>query len=114
MIFIGLKTCDTCRKARKALDAAGVSYDAVDIRADGLTEAQIETIIAGAGRAAAINTRSTTWRGLTETERAQAGDDASAVRLLMAHPTLMRRPVIMAEDAIHLGWTPAVQSKLGL
>ena len=36
MKFYGLKSCDTCRKARKELDAAGIDYDYVDVRADGV------------------------------------------------------------------------------
>jgi arsenate reductase len=114
MIFVGLKSCDTCRKARKALDAAGIAYEAVDIRADGLSDAQIREIIAGAGRTAVINTRSTTWRGLDDAARSQSADDACAAELLRAHPTLMKRPVIMSGGAVHVGWTKGVQSALGL
>ncbi|KMW56279.1 ArsC family protein [Candidatus Rhodobacter oscarellae] len=54
-----------------------------------------------------INTRSTTWRGLTETERA-----GEPIALLKAHPTLMKRPVIDDNGALYLGWDKAVQAAL--
>lgn len=104
MRFIGLKTCDTCRKAQKALVAAGYSLDVVDVRADGLSEADIAEI-AAQFPAKAINKASTTWRGLSDTEK-----DSDPKALLAAHPTLMKRPVIVDGDWT-IGWDKAVQAK---
>ena len=104
MEIYGLKTCDTCRKAIKALPQARF----VDVRADGVPEA----VMAAARRAfgdALVNTRSTTWRGLPEDDRQQ-----DAGTLLAAHPTLMKRPLIVDGDAQYLGWTKAVQQDLGV
>ena len=62
----------------------------------------------GAFGEAFVNRRSTTWRGLSETER--AGDP---VALVSAHPTLMKRPVIEDDDGrLHLGWGKDVQNSL--
>lgn len=105
MLFVGLKNCDTCRKARKALDDAGLTYEVVDVRADGLDRATIEEVIAGVG-AAALNRASTTWRGLSETEK--AGDPAA---LIAAHPTLLKRPAIRANGHWTVGWTPKVRDE---
>jgi arsenate reductase len=58
--------------------------------------------------AALLNTRSTTWRGLSEVQRA-----ASPEALLADHPTLMKRPLIALGDQLYLGWTKDVQSALG-
>jgi arsenate reductase-like glutaredoxin family protein len=100
----GLKTCDTCRKAIKALPGATFR----DIRAQPLTAAEISRVLAAFGDKA-VNRASTTWRGLDE--GARAGDPAA---LLAAHPALMKRPVINTGDALHLGWTPAVRAALGV
>ncbi|KPP84979.1 MAG: arsenate reductase [Rhodobacteraceae bacterium HLUCCA08] len=106
MRFFGLKTCDTCRKALKELRAAGHDPQVIDIRADGIGADDRATILAAFG-AAALNTRSTTWRALSEAERARDPAD-----LLVDHPTLMKRPVIEAEGTWHQGWTPAVKAVL--
>ena len=57
------------------------------------------------------NTRSTTWRGLSEDERAKVETDEVA-GLLIANPTLNKRPVIETGDAVHVGWTKAVEAAL--
>ncbi|MCB1396138.1 MAG: arsenate reductase [Rhodobacteraceae bacterium] len=102
--IIGLKTCDTCRKALKSLPGAVLR----DVRAEPLSSDEIAALLAQFGDAL-VNRSSTTWRGLSEDERAQ---DPAA--LLAAHPALMKRPVIRADGAVHLGWTPAVRAALGV
>ena len=105
-----LKTCDTCRKAIKALRAADRTLTLIDVRADGLSPDAIDMIIASAGWEAALNRRSTTWRGLTDVEKTGL-DDANARDLIATHPTLLKRPVITDGDALTVGWTKAVQSE---
>ncbi|PUB16234.1 arsenate reductase family protein [Yoonia sediminilitoris] len=104
MKFFGLKTCDTCRKARKSLAEAGYDPTIIDVRADGVAPEDLAQIIATFG-AAVINKSSTTWRGLTDEEK--AGDPMA---LLAAHPTLMKRPAIEADGNWTIGWKPDVQS----
>lgn len=105
MRFFGLKTCDTCRKALKALAAAGHSPQVIDVRADGVSDADRTAIIAQFGDAA-INRASTTWRGLTDAEK-----DADPADLLAVHPTLMKRPVIDVDGVWTIGWKADVQAK---
>ncbi|MDE9450569.1 arsenate reductase [Aliiroseovarius sp. Z3] len=94
----GLKNCDTCRKAVKALEGAGYPLDYVDVRADGVDAGDLARFHAAFGDAL-VNKRSTTWRGLSEADR--TGDP---VDLLAKHPTLMKRPVIEHEGRLTLGW----------
>ena len=104
MILYGLKTCDTCRKALKSLPGA----EFVDVRADGMPAEVLATALAQFG-AALVNTRSTTWRELSEAERTRAPLD-----LLRAHPTLMKRPLVVDGDGqMHLGWTAETRAALG-
>lgn len=107
----GLKNCDTCRKAVKALEAAGRNVKFHDVRADGVTKTQIETWAKAVGWEALLNTRSTTWRGLADKDKAGV-DRKKAVALMAAHPTLIKRPVIEAGGAIYVGWTKDVQDAL--
>ncbi|WP_299729937.1 ArsC/Spx/MgsR family protein [uncultured Tateyamaria sp.] len=104
MEIYGLKTCDTCRKAIRALPQARF----VDVRADGVPDAVMTQARAQFG-AAMLNTRSTTWRGLSEAERAEPPE-----ALLSAHPVLMKRPLIADGDVLHLGWSKDVQAALGV
>ena len=106
MKLYGLKTCDTCRKALKALAQAGKPATFVDVRADGLSDAELDAFLAAFGTDL-INTRSTTWRGLDADARARAPRD-----LLRAHPALMKRPVIVAGADRYLGWGKDVQAAL--
>ena len=105
MILYGLKTCDTCRKARAVLQDA--SY--VDVRDDGVPPAVLAAALEQFGQAL-VNTRSTTWRGLDAATR-----ESDPLALMAEHPTLMKRPLIV-DDAghMHLGWTPQTRAALGV
>lgn len=108
-----LKTCDTCRKATKALRAAGHDPELHDVRADGLDKAVIETLEAALGYEALVNKKSTTWRGLSDEQKSGLSRD-SAIALLTENPTLMKRPVIENDGEFTVGWTKAVQDSYGL
>lgn len=93
----GIPTCDTCRKALASLREQGdVTFR--DIRKDPLSGPEIARFLTAFGDKL-LNRASTTWRGLSEEERAQAPQT-----LLAAHPTLMKRPVIEGRGQLTLGW----------
>lgn len=110
MRLYGLKNCDTCKKALKALEAAGTEVGLIDIRAETDLAAKVPAWLEAVGAQALINTRSTTWRALDEAGRARAETDPMG--LLIEHPTLIKRPVIETGDATHIGWTKDVQAAL--
>jgi len=102
-----LKTCDTCRKAIKALKERH-DLDLLDVRADGVEKAIISKWIEAVGYEAVLNTRSTTWRGLEEVDKADMNSD-KALELLAVHPTLIKRPVITEGKKITIGWKADAQ-----
>lgn len=105
MKIYGLKNCDTCRKALKALPNAELQ----DVR-DTPLEADFLSLALQQFDEKLINTRSTTWRGLSEDERARP-----PLELLRAHPALMKRPLIQTSKGdLLLGWTRDVQESLGI
>lgn len=106
MRIYGLKTCDTCRAALRDLAAAGHAVELVDLREVPMSEALCARALAAFGEAL-VNRRSTTWRALSEEERAAAPE-----ALLAAHPAVMKRPLIVAGDALYLGWDKATQAAL--
>ena len=104
-----LKSCDTCRKAVKALKEAGQEFEIVDIRQDGLKEEDVAKIVEAVGFEKALNRRSTTWRALNDPDKSEL-DKVRAVTLIMNHPTLLKRPAIMGNDTVTVGWSGESQS----
>ena len=104
MILYGIPTCDTCKKALKALEAAGHSPAFRDVRGEPLSEAEIAEFVGEFGDEI-INKKSTTWRGATDWLKA-----SDAAEQLRQQPTLMKRPVTRSDKGLTLGWDSAVQA----
>lgn len=105
----GIPNCDQIRKTRRWLDQHGVDYRFHDYRSDGLDRATLEDWQARVGLSKVINTRSQTWRTLDEAQRkAVAESDFDTVcKLLQAHPTLIRRPIVTTDarpDELQIGF----------
>lgn len=107
----GIKNCDTCRKAIKWLQAEGLEHRFHDFRTDGLDEASLRGWVAELGWEMLLNRRGTTWRKLPEAERENLGE-ADAVRLMLANPTLIKRPVFDTGGARLVGFTDKEQAAL--
>lgn len=108
-----LKTCDTCRKAIKALTAAGHALTLIDVRAEGVPKETLVSFVNALGFETLLNTRSTTWRGLSDTEK--AGVDAEkAIALMGEHPTLIKRPIITDGAKTTVGWKAEMQKVWGV
>lgn len=103
LTIYGIRNCDSCRKARKWLDANDVEYRFHDLRVDGLTRADIERWLKVVPREKLLNSRSTTWRALPESDRRDL-DDAKARSLLFDHPTLIKRPVMENDGHVLVGF----------
>lgn len=106
MRFFGLKSCDTCRTALRAL--ADREVEVIDVRADGVSE-QDRAAMVGAFGDGVLNRRSTTWRNLSDAERAK---DPST--LIAEHPTLIKRPVIDLDGVWYQGWTADTKAAVGV
>lgn len=111
LTLYGLKNCDTCRKAVKALGAAGTSVDFVDIRDGDVSGDDIARWETSAGWETLLNTRSTTWRGLPDSDKSNV-DASKALSLMNAHRALIKRPVIETDGKIYVSWSKAVQEAL--
>lgn len=104
-LLYGLKNCDTCRKAMKMLSEAGHAVTLIDMRTEADLPNKVPTWLAAVESDLLINKRSTTWRNLNDADR-----DRPAADLLIDNPTLIKRPVIETQDAVYVGWAPAVQA----
>ncbi|WP_249976861.1 Spx/MgsR family RNA polymerase-binding regulatory protein [Vreelandella olivaria] len=92
-----INTCDTCRKARKALEEKGIPFKTHDLRKDGLSASLLEHILERVPLLEAFNKRSTTWRNLP-TEAKENLDATSARALLLENPTLLKRPLLEVDN----------------
>lgn len=104
MILYGLAACDTCRKALKAIRAAGQEVTFRDVRAEPLSAGECRELLDVFGDRL-VNRASTTWRGLPEEARS---DDAG--ELLRRYSALMKRPVIRDGASFYIGWTADTQA----
>ena len=107
----GIKTCDTCRKAIKAFESAGKEAQFIDFRIDGLDEADLDHWLEAVGWETLLNRRSTSWRALPDDDKANP-DKAKSRALMLANPTLIKRPVFDDGTDIVVGFTKAQQAKL--
>ena len=107
----GLNNCDTCRKARKWLDAEGIDYQFHDIRKANLDRAVIAGWVAMAGWETLLNRRGTTWRGLPDSSKENI-DQHSATTLMTAHPALIKRPVFVLDGDVLVGFSGEVEKAL--
>ena len=108
MIVYGISTCDTTKKAIKALEAAGHAVSFRDVRATPLSAAEIDRLVGEFGERL-INRQSTTYRGFGEFLKASDPEAQIA-----AQPAVMKRPVIEADGKLWLGWDATVQAALGV
>ena len=111
MNIYGIKTCDTCRKALKWLDAEGIAYEWSDVREDGLTKTKVKHWLSEVGPEQLINRRSTTWRQLAPERRPQLDSD-KWVEILVEMPTLIKRPIFEGSDQVRVGFSDDVRSWL--
>jgi Spx/MgsR family transcriptional regulator len=107
----GLDNCDSCKKARKWLQQAGVEHRFVDYRKTPIPGDVLKGWAARLGWDALINRSGTTWRGLLP-NRKNPGTDAEYVLLVRENPSLVRRPVVVIGDAVHVGFTHGLFEKL--
>ena len=108
MKVFALKNCDTCRKAIKEMKAAGLEFDVIDVRDDGLETEDIAKIVGDVGFEKALNRRSTTWRALDEPTR-NGLDNVKAVTMIKDFPTLLKRPAITDGETTTVGWNQAAK-----
>jgi len=90
----GIPNCDTVKRARSWLDEHGVAYQFHDFKKSGVPEAELDQWLRAPGWEALVNRRGTTWRRLDDATRAAVVDAASARAVLLANPSLIKRPVV--------------------
>jgi len=96
LTLYGIPNCDTVKKARTWLAAAGVPYVFHNYKASGIDAASLARWTAALGWAAVLNRSGTTFRALSEADKAIPDSDR-AIALMLAQPSMIRRPILEGE-----------------
>ncbi len=103
----GIANCDTVRKARAWLQAQGVAYVWHDFKKQGVPAVLLAQWLQQLGRDALINRKGTTWRQLDAAVQAGVTDEASAAALMLAQPSVIKRPLVdWGQGRVTLGFDP--------
>jgi Spx/MgsR family transcriptional regulator len=94
----GIPNCDTVKKARSWLTEQGVAYVFHDFKKQGVPADLLSQWLAVAGWQTLVNRKGTTWRKLDAATREAVVDDASATALMLANPSVIKRPVVAWGD----------------
>ena len=103
LTIYGIPNCDTCKKARRWLDAHAVEYRFHDLRADGIDSVTIQRWLEQVELKTLLNTRSTTWRNLPDELKVDIDVDRAS-SLMLEHPTLIKRPVLVHGGGVEVGF----------
>jgi Spx/MgsR family transcriptional regulator len=100
----GLANCDTVKKARGWLDAQGIEYTFHDYKKEGADAAKVAGWIEAKGVDVVLNKRGTTFRKLSDEDKAATDDSHKAVALLVQHPSMIKRPIVEHTGDILVGF----------
>jgi arsenate reductase len=101
--LFGIRNCDTVRKARAWLDERGVAYEFHDFHVDGIPAGLLEQLCVEFGWERVLNRAGTTFRRLPDADK-QSLDEAKALRLLRAQPSMIKRPILHIGRRWELGF----------
>ena len=100
----GIKNCDTMKKARAWLDKKGVASDFHDYKAAGIDRGRLEGWARKVGWEVLLNRAGTTFRKLPDKDK-EGLSEAKAIALMMAQPSMIKRPVLEAGGKLLVGLT---------
>jgi len=106
----GIRNCDTMKKARAWLDARGVAYAFHDYKAQGVERGRLEAWAREVGWETLVNRAGTTFRRLPENDKAGL-TETKAIALMLAQPSLIKRPVLEVGGRLLVGFKPEQYEK---
>lgn len=101
----GIKNCDTMKKARAWLDGRGVAYDFHDYKAVGIDRDRLKSWCRAVGWDTLLNRAGTTFRALPDEDKIGL-TEAKAITLMLAKPTMIKRPVLDLGGNLLVGFKP--------
>lgn len=105
MVLYGIKNCDTIKKARAWLDGRGIAYQFHDYKIAGIDEARLQRWSGELGWERLLNRSGTTFRKLPDADKEEL-NEGKAIALMLAQPSMIRRPVAEAGGELVVGFDP--------
>ena len=103
IVVYGIPNCDSVKKALRSLKEAGLDHSFHDFKKQGLTLPLLESWFLQVGWERLLNRKGTTWRKLSEADQALALDANGAANLMIANPSLIKRPVVVRDGLVTVG-----------
>jgi arsenate reductase (glutaredoxin) len=110
MTLYGIKNCDTMKKARTWLDDRKVAYTFHDYKAEGIDRAHLERWCRELGWEIVLNRAGTTFRNLPDADKKDL-NERKAIALMLAQPSMIKRPVLDKGGKLVVGFKPEVYQK---
>lgn len=103
----GIKACDTMQKARAWLAGHGVAYEFHDYKIQGIDQGRLEGWARQVGWEVLLNRSGTTFRKLPDADKVGL-TEAKAIGLMLAQPSMIKRPVLETEGVLTVGFKPEI------
>jgi arsenate reductase len=107
----GIKNCDTMKKARSWLQSQKIAHDFHDYKAAGIDKATLEGWVKKVGWQVLINRAGTTFRKLPDVDKEDI-TEKKAIALMLAQPSMIKRPVLDAKGRLTVGFKPVEYKNL--
>jgi arsenate reductase len=111
VVLYGIKNCDTVKKARRWLDAHEIPHSFHDYKTAGIDAARLKEWCDAVGWETLLNRAGTTFRKLPADDK-QGIDERKALRLMLANPSMIKRPVVERSEGLLVGFEPATYERL--
>jgi arsenate reductase len=106
----GIKNCDTMKKARAWLDSHDVAYDFHDYKTAGIDSSKLEQWSGKLGWETLLNRAGTTFKKLPDADK-EGLDERKAIALMLAQPSMIKRPVLDLSGKLVVGFKPEIYAK---
>lgn len=110
LTIYGIKNCDTLRKTLQWFSAQNIPFHYHDYRLDGIDKTWLLATEAQLGWQQMLNKRGLTWRQLPADLKDNL-DQQQAIEIMLAQPTIIKRPIVIKDDCYHIGYNEAIFSK---
>ena len=109
--MFGIKNCDTIKRARAWLDSKKIGYSFHDYKASGIDKPTLEGWAKKVGWEILLNRAGTTFKKLPDADKENV-TEKKAISLMLAQPSMIKRPVLEAKDKLTVGFKPEEYQKL--
>ena len=103
IIIYGIPNCNSVKKTRTWLEDHDVDYQFHDFKKSGVDATTVQSWLKTIPLDVLINKKGTTWRCLTDSEKALADSPETAIELMISKPSVIKRPVVVSDRAVFFG-----------